>query len=58
MERIGDRAAVAQRKGGSELAVDLREQQRTRGRTFGAVERREADQGQFVVGIFGADGDL
>jgi hypothetical protein len=56
-EGIGDGCPVAQGQGRAQLAVHIGHEQR-RGRHRRAVERRQADQRQMVVGVPGADGDL
>jgi hypothetical protein len=56
-ERVGDGGAVSQGQGGAQLAVHLGHQERL-GRHDGAIERRQADEPQMVVGVSRADRDL
>jgi hypothetical protein len=56
-EGVGDRCLVAQRQGSAQLAVHLGYEQRL-SRDGRAVERRESDQRQVVIGVARADGDL
>jgi hypothetical protein len=56
-EGVGDRCPVAQGQGGAQLAIQLGHKQRL-GRKERAVERRQSDERQMVIGVARADGDL
>jgi hypothetical protein len=56
-EGIGDGGPVVQGQGGAERAVQFGHQQRL-GRHGRAVERRQVNERQMVVGVPRADGDL
>jgi hypothetical protein len=51
-------AADVQRERHPQLPVYLAKEQRARGRSVSAVERREPDERELVVGIFGTDCDF
>jgi hypothetical protein len=56
-EGIGDGGAVGQGQGGAELAIQLGHQQLS-GRDGRAVEGRQTDERQVIVGVARADRDL
>jgi hypothetical protein len=56
-EGVGDGRPVSQGQGSTQLAVQLGDEQRL-GREDRAVERREPDQRQLIIGVAGADRDL
>jgi hypothetical protein len=56
-EGVGDGRPVVQGQGSAQLAVHLGYQQRLGG-DGRAVERREPDERQMVIGVARADGDL
>jgi hypothetical protein len=57
-ERIGDGRAVVQRQGGAELTVDLGHQDRRARGAGGAVECRQTQEREFIIGVARADEDL
>jgi hypothetical protein len=55
-EGVGDRRPVGQRQRCAQLTVELGHEQR-RGWDRRAVERRQPDECEVIIGVAGADGD-